>query len=144
MLNWDVVWRRVSQLPDWRGYSQADFRYVGIGRQFSINASVLNTTATVDFPVGSIILDIGGGVSVAAVATAEIRSLNSIRLGLDYSGQLGSIISGGKMNGAALFGPYGDRQFPGKELLIPKATPSPSASTTSPPPTSRSTSSSTR
>lgn len=120
MLPWDLVWKRVSKLPDWQKYRQEDFRYAGIGKQFSNLATTALSSQSVDFPVGSIVLGIGAGFSVSAAATAQIRGLDAVRVSMDYSGALGGIITGGRMNGAALWGPYGQRIFPGKELLIPK------------------------
>jgi hypothetical protein len=119
ILSWDLVWRRVSQLDDFRAYKQGDFRFAVVGKQFALGSGA-SSSSPVDFPSGAIILGIGGGISVSAVATAEIRGLNCIRLGLDYSGAKGSIISGGRINGAAIFGNTGNRLFPGKEIIMPK------------------------
>lgn len=118
ILSWDLVWRRLAVLPAFRDRSQSDYRFVAIGKQLSM-ASGQSNSAPIDFPVGAVILGVAAGVSpVGAVATAEVRGLNAVRVGLDYSGSKGAIISGGRMNAAALFGNMGNRQFPAKELLI--------------------------
>jgi hypothetical protein len=121
MLNWDLVWQRVSKLAMYAGRKQGDFRFSAIGKQLSMTSGQ-SQTATQDFPQSAIIIGISAGVSSRSVAaTAEIRGLNCVRLGLDYSGSKGSIITGGRMNCAALFGNTGNRLFPGREILVEQA-----------------------
>lgn len=119
LLNWDLVWRRVSRRPEFAGRKQDDYRFSAIGKQFAL-ASGASGTAAVDFPEGAIILGISAGLSINAAATAEIRGLNAARVGIDYAGSAGSIITGGRMNAEALFGNQGQRMFPGREILVPR------------------------
>lgn len=120
VLNWDLVWRRVSRRPEFQGRSQDQFRFSALGKQFTLTTGQQLAAQPLDFPDQAIILGVGAGVSVSAAATAEIRGLNCLRVGMDYSGSSGSIITGGRMNAAALFGNYGQRQFPAREIIIPR------------------------
>jgi hypothetical protein len=118
-INWDLAWRRVSQLPDFKGRKQWQYRFMAIGKQFSLASGVVGASTSVDFPSGAIILGMGAGLSVSAAATAEIRSLNAARLQIDLPGSDGSLTGGLRLNLASLVGPWSNRQFPAKELILP-------------------------
>lgn len=118
-INWDLAWRRVSGFKDFRNKSQSDFRFMAIGKQFSLTSGAVSTATPVDFPSGAIVLGMGAGLSVSAAATAEIRSLNAARLQIDLPGTDGSLTGGLRLSLASLIGPWGNRQFPAKELVIP-------------------------
>lgn len=120
VLNWDRVWKRVAQLPDFRGRKQSQFRFIAIGKQFSLTTGQTSGTTPVDFAAGAIVLGITAGLSVASQAgTQLIRDLSGARISIDYPASDGSVITGGRMNAAALFGRYGEHQFPAKEIIIP-------------------------
>jgi hypothetical protein len=118
MLNADRVWARVSALPEFKGKNLRNFRYLGVGQNFTLTTGAVSGTTRVDFAAGAIILGITCGLSVSAQAgTATIRGLDAIAVSIDYPNNE-SILSGGRMNGKAIFGSGERCEFPAKELVI--------------------------
>lgn len=123
MQNWDRVWARLSKSDAFRklfgNAKQDDFRYLGVGQQFSLTASQAGTVTPVNFPQSAIILAISAGLNVSGQnGTTLVRDLSAVRVQIQYPD--GDLVTGGQMNGAALWGYDGTRAFPAKELLVSK------------------------
>lgn len=120
VLNWDRVWARIKKLPEFRGRQQWQYRpWIRIG-QFALTTEATSSPTPVEFASGGIILGVLAGLSVASQAgTQAIRDLTGFRIGIDYTGSDGALISGGRANGAAIFGMTGENQFPCRELIMP-------------------------
>lgn len=123
MLNWDRVFARLSKSEDFRrlfgNAPQSAFRYLGVGQQFSLTANGTSALTPVNFPQAAVILGISAGLNFNSQAgTQLVRDLSAVRVQMAYPD--GDVVTGGAMNGAALWGYDGTRQFPAKELLVSK------------------------
>lgn len=121
MMNVDRAWARVASLPQFKGMNLSRFRYLGIGQQFTLTNAQVSGTTRVDFPSGAIILGITAGVTLSgqALTTAlRVTNLDAIRVSIDYPNNE-SVITGGRMNGRAVFGTGESCEFPAKELVVP-------------------------
>jgi hypothetical protein len=116
MLNIDRAWARVShQFPK---KFLREFRFLGVGQNFTLTTGAVSGATRVDFPAGAIILGITAGLEVDNQAgTATIRDLDAISVAIDYPNNE-ALLTGGRMNGQAVFGTGERCDFPAKEIVI--------------------------
>jgi hypothetical protein len=75
----------------------------------------------VDFAAGAIIISIGLEATMRAQAASAPRgSLDMIRIGMDLPSQDGTLVSGGPVRASCLCGRDGSRQWPEREIVMPK------------------------
>lgn len=116
MLNIDRAWARVAHLFPQRKLQ--DFRYMGVGQNFTLAAGVTSGSTRVDFASGAIILGITADVDVDGIAGNVLtRQKNAFAASIEYPNNEG-IITGGRMVGGAVFGSGERCDFPPKELVI--------------------------
>ncbi len=117
MISIDRAWARVApQFP--KSKRLAEFRYLGIGQSFTLTTGALSGSTRVDFASGAIIVGITAGLSVASQAgTATIRGLDAIAVSIDYPNNE-ALLTGGRLNGKAVFGSGERCDFPAKEIVI--------------------------
>ncbi len=119
LLSWDRAWQRIKDTDLFRNKKQSGFRFMSIGQQLSAASGATSNTTTINFPTLAVILGLGAGLSTSAAATAAIRDLSGARISMDYQGSNGSIITGGRMNLAAILGNSGTRLWPAAEIVMP-------------------------
>lgn len=117
MLSADRVWPRVAALFP-KSQTLRDFRFAAMGLNLTLTTGAESGSTRMDFPAGAIILGITAGISVASQAgTQSIRGRNMISASIDYPNNT-ALVTGGKMNGDALFGSGERCDFPAKEIVI--------------------------
>jgi len=117
-MNAAQIWKIVSGLPQFKNRRLSDYRFMAIGQDFSLTTGQVSATTRVDFAGGAIIGRITAGLSVSAAATSQIRDLSGFELSIDFPNNE-SIVTGGRMNAAALFGAMGEVWFPLKPIIVP-------------------------
>ncbi len=123
LLSWDRAWQRsCKDNPQFAGKSQSGFRWMTVVSQLSAASGALSNSQPVNFGSLAVILGFGAGLSTSAAATAAIRDLSGARISMDYQGAGGAIISGGRVNLAAILGNSGTRLWPGCEIIMPTNT----------------------
>jgi hypothetical protein len=98
-----------------------DYRFQSIGRYFPVGAAATVPGQPVEFPAGAIIISVCMDATEAGKMAADRRgSLDMVRVAFDLPSQDGTLIGGTGIRASCLFGRNGSRQWPEKEVLIPR------------------------
>lgn len=98
-----------------------DFKFQSVTKTYSLLATASLTGQPVDFPQGAILLSVGIDAGVQGAAGSSARgTLDMIRIAIDLPSQDGTLTAGGAVRASTLVGREGDKQWPEKEVVLPR------------------------
>jgi hypothetical protein len=101
--------------------SLEDYRFQSVTKTFQLPASSSVAGVPVDFPMGAIIVSAAMDAGVNNLAgTAARGNLDMIRVAMDLPSSDGTLTSGGAVRASCLFGRDGTKQWPEKEVIMPR------------------------
>lgn len=106
-----------------RGETLADFKIINRSKKFTLTSLDSQSDQPIDFPSGAIIISAGVEATLNNVAADHANgraSLDALRVAFDLPSKDGTLTAGDHPHASALFGRTGERQWPEKEVYMPR------------------------